>query len=183
MTTFPIIALQDGEVADPAWFTDITAAVNDHETRIGVVEQKQIQLVEKTVDETVNNSAVLQNDDTLVTTAEPSSKYDFRLWMVINSGTTPDFKMAWTAPSGSTLSWSVQEGNTVIVAAVLQGPFNLASVVPINGAGSDQMIIVEGLLTTGVIGGPLQLQWAQNTANASNTSVKATTRLRLWKLT
>lgn len=180
--TFPIIALGDGDESDPQWFADITEAVNDHETRVGVLEQQQIQLVYKTVDETVNNSAVLQNDDDLLVTAEPNSQYDFRLWMVINTGTTPDFKMGWTGPSGATLSWSVQEGNTIVIAAVLQGPFTLASVVPLNGAASDQMILAEGLLTTGATGGAFRLQWAQNTANVSNTSVKATSRLRLWKL-
>jgi hypothetical protein len=183
--TYPIIALADGEPSDPQWFADVTEAVNDHETRVGVLEQQQIQLVYKTVDESVSSATTgttLQNDDDLFVTAEPNSQYDFRLWMVINTGTTPDFKFGWTAPSGSTLSWSVQEGNTIVIAAVLQGPFSLASVVPINGAASDQMIIVEGLLTTGVTGGTFRLQWAQNTANASLTYVKATSRLRLWKL-
>lgn len=40
MTTFPIIALGDGEVSDPAWFTDITDAVNDHETRVDALESQ-----------------------------------------------------------------------------------------------------------------------------------------------
>lgn len=39
MTTFPIVSLADGEVADPAWFDDITDAVNDHESRISAVEE------------------------------------------------------------------------------------------------------------------------------------------------
>ncbi len=36
---FPIIALADGEVTDPAWFADITEAVNDHETRVSALEE------------------------------------------------------------------------------------------------------------------------------------------------
>ena len=36
--TFPIIALGDGEPTDPAWFADITEAVNDHETRVSALE-------------------------------------------------------------------------------------------------------------------------------------------------
>lgn len=36
--TFPIITIADGEVADPAWFADITEAVNDHETRTAALE-------------------------------------------------------------------------------------------------------------------------------------------------
>lgn len=38
MTTFPILTLEDGEVADPAWFADITDATNDHEDRLSVLE-------------------------------------------------------------------------------------------------------------------------------------------------
>jgi hypothetical protein len=35
---FPIVALADGEVADPQWFSDITEAVNDHEESINDLE-------------------------------------------------------------------------------------------------------------------------------------------------
>lgn len=38
MVTFPIVALNDGEVAAPEWFADITDAVNDHETRLSALE-------------------------------------------------------------------------------------------------------------------------------------------------
>src|SRR5262245_17030734 len=38
MTTFPILALADGEVLDPQWIADITAAVNDHENRVDAIE-------------------------------------------------------------------------------------------------------------------------------------------------
>lgn len=36
--TFPIVAIGDGEVADPDWFEEITDAVNDHENRLGALE-------------------------------------------------------------------------------------------------------------------------------------------------
>jgi hypothetical protein len=38
VTTYPIVALNDGDVLDPAWIDDITDSANDHETRIGVLE-------------------------------------------------------------------------------------------------------------------------------------------------
>jgi hypothetical protein len=38
MTTYPILTLEDGEVADPAWFADITDSANDHEDRLGALE-------------------------------------------------------------------------------------------------------------------------------------------------
>ena len=180
--TFPIITLGDGEVADPQWFSDITDTANDHETRLNTLEQQQIQLVYKSSDETINNSATLQNDNDLFTSAEPDSFYDFRLWLIINSGTTPNWKMDWTVPTGAALTWSIQEGVPANLFAVLRGPYIAGASAAINGAGADQIVIVEGLLTTASTGGVLQLRWAQNTANASNTSVKTGSRLRLWKL-
>lgn len=36
--TYPIITLLDGEEADPQWFSDITEAINDHQSRLSIVE-------------------------------------------------------------------------------------------------------------------------------------------------
>lgn len=41
MVTYPIVALNDGEVAAPAWFADITDAANDHETRLSALESPE----------------------------------------------------------------------------------------------------------------------------------------------
>lgn len=38
MTTFPIVALLEGEVLDPAWIEDITDVANDHQTRLETLE-------------------------------------------------------------------------------------------------------------------------------------------------
>jgi hypothetical protein len=37
--TFPIVALADGETADPQWFSDITEAVNDHQDAVDELGQ------------------------------------------------------------------------------------------------------------------------------------------------
>lgn len=60
MTTFPIIALSDGEVADPAWFIDITDSVNDHEERIDTLESQ------------VNTASASNSDPTSRTTSSTS---------------------------------------------------------------------------------------------------------------
>lgn len=36
--TYPIVALVDGAVLDPAWISDVTAAANDHQTRLSSLE-------------------------------------------------------------------------------------------------------------------------------------------------
>lgn len=38
MVAFPIVALNDGDVLAESWITDITDAVNDHETRVSTLE-------------------------------------------------------------------------------------------------------------------------------------------------
>lgn len=38
MTTYPIVAPTEGTKLDPTWGGDVTAALNDHETRISSVE-------------------------------------------------------------------------------------------------------------------------------------------------
>lgn len=128
------------------------------------------------------SSTTLQNDTDLLSAVAASTTYNVDLWMIINTGTVPDFKFGWTGPAGATFDWSVQEGTPGALAAVLQGPFTIASVPPINGAAADQIVVATGTLVTSVTAGTLRLQWAQNTSTASNTIVKAGSRLRLWKM-
>lgn len=137
----------------------------------------------KTVDETIIASATLQNDDVLLVAVAASATYEFRLRAVINSGTTPDFKMGWTFPSGLTMTYDLLEGETLGTAAnVIQGPYIQTDVPPISTTGSDQPWIAEGLVIVDSTAGNLQWQWAQNTSTASNTIVRAGSYLRLRRL-
>lgn len=78
--TFPIVALGDGEVADPQWFADITEAVNDHETRVETLESQ------------VNTSSVTVVDATARTTTSTS-------FTATISGSTPEMGVAFVAPT------------------------------------------------------------------------------------
>ncbi|MEZ6330645.1 MAG: hypothetical protein R3B12_01370 [Candidatus Saccharimonadales bacterium] len=70
----------------------------------GVVAQEHLNLktVVKTTNETVNNSATLQNDDELKFSIGADETWTYRFVLQANSGTTPDFRFAVTAPSGAT---------------------------------------------------------------------------------
>lgn len=134
----------------------------------------------KTANETINNVGALQNDDVLFVSVEANAVYEFKLRAIINSGTTPDFKMGWTFPTGLTMSYDLFEGESLgAVANVIQGPYVQTDVPPISTTGSDQPWIAEGLVIVGSTAGTLQWQWCQNTANASDTIVKAGSYLRL----
>ena len=62
-------------------------------------------IVTKSSDEVVNNSATLQDDDELKFAVSANEKWFSRLFLIWTSGTTPDLKVGFTAPSGSTIRW------------------------------------------------------------------------------
>ncbi len=124
----------------------------------------------KTSTETVNNSAVLQDDDVLLFPVIANKMYYFKCWLLINSGATPDFKYCWTVPASANgdmvgCDQFGQGANNPITYRYVNG-----TVYTINGGGY-QIFWMEGLVYTGATAGNVTLQWAQNTANASDTQV------------
>lgn len=135
----------------------------------------------KTADETVNNSAVLQNDNELVLAVEANTSYIVWCHLVQQSGTTPDFKFEFTFPTGATRAgWNAFGGNTANWQATLANANGGSS--GINGTGANSSVDVYGLLVVGSTAGNLQLVWAQNTANASDTIVRAGSFLHLTRV-
>lgn len=133
----------------------------------------------KSADETVNNSAALQNDDALFVSVAANTRYDFRLTALYISNSTPDIKFAWTFPTGLTMRYSFQ-GYT---AGVMQDFYQIQTdVVAVDGNGGNLAAVMEGTVVVAGTAGTLQLQWAQNTANASDTKVLIGSSLRLWQV-
>jgi hypothetical protein len=123
----------------------------------------------KTVDETVNNSATMQDDDQLFFAVGANETWTYRFVVQGNSGTTPDFKFAVTAPGGATcvVAYSDPEGATSVSGL---GCGISTGVIPGNGA--NDLYEITGTVTNGSTAGMVHLQWAQNTATASNTIVR-----------
>src|SRR5687768_10689987 len=57
--------------------------------------------VRKSADEIVNNSNTLQDDDALLLAIGASQTMTFAIYVVYDSGATPDFKCTVTGPAGS----------------------------------------------------------------------------------
>jgi hypothetical protein len=130
----------------------------------------------KSIDETVNNSATLQNDDALVLAVNSTATYEVSGIIRYNSGTTPDIKFAWTAPASATFFWEcigLDTGASGVTGTVSRQALAIGDTVGIGGTGNDLAASIKGILTVASTAGNLQLQWAQNTANASNTIVRA----------
>lgn len=139
----------------------------------------------KTSTQSVNNSTTLVNDTQLVTPSLlPNSVWLVEGVIFYDASTAGDFKLAWTAPSGATLTWSGMGGGTGASSA----PVNmgdqqrtLASAASYGGVGVGTIVdvIVRGVLTISSTAGPLQMQFAQNTADATNCTVDVGSFLRL----
>ena len=132
----------------------------------------------KTSDETVNNSATLQNDDALFGAVAASATYLLRCHIVQNSGATPGFKLSVSLPSGAT--W--YPGKFICGSAVANQQFGVmstAAISGITGAAANSVVDFEAAIVISTTAGSAQLQWAQNTANGSDTIVRAGSWLHL----
>lgn len=133
------------------------------------------KVVRKTADETVNNSVTLQNDDELLLAMAANEIWEFRLYLIVDSSAVADFKIGWAVPAGCTLKWAANQFDTTLNNVVRMAQVESET----QGIGSpgvtrhDLIAVVHGLAINGANAGNLQLQWAQNTAEASNTVLKA----------
>lgn len=141
------------------------------------------QYVEKGSDETVTNTATVQNDDELELTLAPGTwEITSVLYAAGISGANQDIKIQYTFPTGSFswgawglhVDWANSAGGRD--AAVGGDPLDSASPTGAYGfatvTGANTPVLVKGILTNSA-SGVLRLQWAQNTANLTGTTLKA----------
>jgi len=140
-------------------------------------------IVRKTADETVNNSAVLQNDDHLFWTVAANEVWEFYMALKITTGATPAFKFLFTVPTGgAVIGWSAGDiGVLTVVGSGLTGR-DLTASTPISGAKADVWLVFWCQYVGGANAGTVQLQWAQATANASDTIVRKNSFILAHKL-
>jgi hypothetical protein len=132
----------------------------------------------KISDEIVNNSAALQPDDVLFGAVAASAGYLLRVHLVQQSGATPGFKLDITLPAGAT--W--YPGKFLCGSSVANQQFGVmatAAISGITGAAANSIVDFEAAFVTSTTAGTAQLRWAQNTANVSDTIVRAGSWLHL----
>lgn len=135
-----------------------------------------IEKVVKTSDETVNNSTTFQDDDELLLSLAANETVYFDAWLRHNTGSTPDIKFDFTFPSGATFGWQVASvGSADEIAASGTGA-------SITCSGGDEITILRGYVVNGANAGNIQLQWAQDTANVSDTKVLTSSILTGWRV-
>jgi hypothetical protein len=139
-------------------------------------------IVRKTADETVNNSTTLQNDDELLFAVAANEVWQVDIIVRCISGGTPDIKFAVTVPSGGSLllgAWGCDTiGNKAVLAANLIADYSFAA----GPKGATLLVVMRAIVINGATAGNVQLQWAQNTKEASDTKVLANSCIIAHKL-
>lgn len=146
---------------------------------IDQLEARVPSIAYKTADETVNNSATLQSDNEMLLPMLVNTKYRLRSRCLFLSNATPDIKIGWSGPSGFTMNWSIIGFQSGTFAAYA---YDATGVPNIDGAGVNDEFFIDGTVTTSSTAGSLTMTWAQNTANASDTIMRAGSYIELAKI-
>lgn len=157
------------EPARPAlnrYLSDLARAVN-------TVEWNVVKKASSTVQ---NNTAAYVSDADLVFPAAASTKYTFRGVLFFDTSATADFKFQLAGPASPTLlrfqHTVVIPGGSALSSIAVDSAYSTS--VAVTGAGtSGGYVQFDGILHNGTTAGEVALQWAQNTADASNTTVLA----------
>ena len=151
-------------------------------------------LVEKAADTVVNNSAAFADDPHLVTPANilPNAKYRVTVVLQYDSeNLTADLNFRLAGPAGCTALGYGDQPATNTAAAAGAPTVSRRTLVAIGsgnpsggaGVGTPVTTMATYLVSNGANAGTLKVQWGQNVANATDTTVKAGSWLLVERLT
>ncbi|MGH6691132.1 MAG: hypothetical protein ACREF4_10715 [Gammaproteobacteria bacterium] len=143
----------------------------------------------KAANQIVNNSTTLVNDTALVVPVVANGVYSWQALVKWASGTTPDFKMDLALPASAnhdSIGHSYFRDGAAAAGADSR-MFSGAEVLAIPGAGTSwstqgRLTLCTGYITVAGTAGNAQIRWAQNAANASDTTVFANSWMRLSRI-
>lgn len=136
----------------------------------------------KTADETVNNSAVMQNDDHLSFAIGANERWAFAMILYVNMKGVSQWKWQFTGPAGvaGRGGWDVAQlgaltnADNLFAAQIAGVGFTNLTLVPVR---------ISGFIYNGATAGTINFQWAQNSAVAENTQVVQGSSLTAWRVT
>lgn len=145
----------------------------DHAFRIGNNAEDAWKLREKIVSstQTVNNSTTLVNITNLDIAVEASHQYKIEWDVFYDSNSTADIKFALSVPAGATGVWAYN--NDV---ATLAAGFTLQTNTALSSGYHHRFVAYVNVSTTA---GSVALQFAQDTADASNTTIEPGSTIRV----
>lgn len=121
-------------------------------------------------DETVNNSAALQNDNTIFLSVQANEEWVVQTYFDITTGATPGFQCDWSVPAGASYRMWFKSGDG---SGASTGQYTAQgnSTIAFNRANSVGPTWITTLILIGATAGTANFRWAQQTADASNTTV------------
>ena len=130
----------------------------------------------KSLAETKNSDTTLADDTELVIPVEAEGVYVIHIEIFFDTSATPDFKFAITGPSSP--DEIVLRGHFVAVGGTSDTDFvdtSFGTTHSVTGTGGTTggFVQVSGLLNNGANAGTINVQWAQNTSDAADTTVLA----------
>ena len=173
----------------PRTWTDgelVTKAIMDVHVRDNFNAMGPHLIVRKTSDQSVTSSTVLVNDSVLVLPVGVSEIWHFTFFVVYTGASTGDIKIAFTFPSGGDIRMSLIGRNAAgtVVDQNFSTTTSPTSSIDFAAAGTTfaNTLPLTGVFVNGGTGGNLQMQWAQQTSDATATIVKANSTLWAVKL-
>lgn len=151
----------------------------------------RVRVIKKAATESVTSSTTLQNDNDFSVTLDAGKVYRIEIYLSIGGATAGDIKFAWAVTGGVAQYTSRHAvGPTIGVADITNtsmraGVHNLSTSVPVGveaTAGSHQENFLVETTTSGT-SGTLTLQWAQNTSNATASTVGASSYMVITEVT
>ena len=142
----------------------------------------------KTANQSVTNSTTIQDDTHLQLSVAASAVYRLEGLLIFNGASGANIRIGWSAPTGSTLDWtgagqntsaSTTSGSIITNAQTISSTaYGLGTI----GTGTNMIAIIRGLLITSSTSGTFKLEWAQNSANATATTMVQNSNISLQRV-
>ena len=121
----------------------------------------------KSADETIQSDATLTDDTDLQFSVDANSFYSVMGYFKAQSGSTPDYKQAFSVPAGA----NFHGGNRFTDWTSDQTDEDYTATQSVLFAGNEGWLCVVGILEIGGTAGTCAYQWAQNNSFASDTTL------------
>lgn len=135
-----------------------------------------------------STGTTLINDTALLVALPTAGTFGFTLNLYYDGPDAGDIKFAFPTIAGMTGTYGVHAISTAGAAGVGTGQFSAtttfgtAIAAGTTGVGTGLLAIIKGEVTMGGTAGNLQLQWAQNTADAGSTTMRARSSMEAWRI-
>lgn len=132
-------------------------------------------LARKSVDQTVTSSTTLVNDTALTwSLADANTRYAFDLYLAYTGATAGNLLVGWGVPAGAAMAWFATGLDTALAYKNLAN-LSAGTTTSFGAAGVSlgRVAQVSGTILLDSTTGSFTLRWAQNTSNASATTMRA----------